>query len=401
MMKKYTFKQIINGVITRLRRYACLTRVQTFHIIAVLARPIMKHKHYWILLERGVDAQDNAWHLLRYIRKEHPEVNVRFAIRKSSPDYKSNLKEYQDVVVEYNSLKYYLLLFNADVMASTHIQTYLYPHVLTGMVKGGLFDMTGRKIFLQHGVLHRVIKPLVFPQIDVDMIVCGAKIEHDLLLKEYNYPASIAVHTGLARFDNLYDCKLKKQILIMPTWRIMFASLSVDEFSECDFFKSYKALLTDRRLLSKLEEKGFEIAYYNHFEFQKFNSCFQSLCSKNVHLVPFGSIRVQELLKQSMVLVTDFSSIYYDFLYMGKPIVFIAQDEDKFSATQYGKRYDGSLSDFGYATFNNDEAVSALLNILDSDCRLEPKFIEQQKRVFPVRDRNNCERIYNSILQLQ
>lgn len=393
-------KRLYSAVISRINWYYHYCRIAVIHFIAFCLRPYYAAKHYWILCERGVDAQDNAWHLLRYLRRKHPEINVRFAIRTCSNDYETNLADYKDVVVEYDSFKYYMILFNADVIATTHIQAYLYPHFLWGMVRDSVVDVKAKKVFLQHGVIRHKIGAFDYPQFKVDMFVCSTPIEYDILTKMQHQPETIAQRTGLPRFDNLYDCNLINQILVMPTWRIQFSTLSESEFEESPFFQNYKSILTDERLLAKLEEKNCDIAYYNHFEFQKFNNCFKKLESKHVRLLQFGQKRVQELLRESKALVTDFSSIYYDFLYMGKPIVFMGADEETFSSTQYGKRYDGNLADFGYSEKTPNGVVDSLIKLLDYDFALEEKYHLQQQKMFPDKDRNNCERVYQSIEKL-
>ena len=397
---KHDINWFINGIRSRLKLYYGITRIAILHLIAIMLRPWLGQKHYWVLHERGDDAQDNAWHLLKYLRREHPEINARYAIRTASLDYSSNLADYKDVVVEYNSFRYYMILFNADVIATTHIQAYLYPHNITMQLKGSVFDVKAKKIFLQHGVTRHKIKVLAYPGLDVDCFICGAKIEHELMMSEgMNYPPEIARYTGLARYDNLWNNVEKNQILIMPTWRIKYSTFSSAEFLQTDFFKFYQTLLTNSRLLKALKEFNFDVVFYNHYEFQKFNSCFNSLESENVHLMKFGTMRVQELLKQSKILITDYSSIYYDFLFMGKPIVFVAQNEEEYETTQYGKRYDGLLSDFGYDIYNVEEALDTIIRILESGCQFEDKFKNQQEKVFPMRDNKNCERIYEAIQQ--
>ena len=399
---KHNIHWLIDGIYRKIVFWYGFIRVDFFRLIAYLLRSRFNSKHYWVLHERGDDAQDNAWHLLRYIRREHPEQNVVYAIRKSSKDYISNLADYQDVVVEYDSFRYYMILFNADAVVTTHYQTTLWPHnlLMTQKSKNRL-KINAKRVFLQHGVTRHRINALSYPNLGADIFVCGAKIEYELMTSEgMNYSPSIAKYTGFARFDNLWNNDEKNQILVMPTWRMMYSTMTNDEFAQTDFFRFYHDVLTDDRLLDALKRHKFTVAYYNHYEFQKFNACFQTIESENVQLVKFGSIRVQELLKQSKILMTDFSSIYYDFLYMGKPVVFAALDEKAFSATQYGKRYDGSLSDFGYTTKDVDDAVTTFIRLLDTGCQLEDKFKQQQSRVFPMRDQHNCERIYTVIKEI-
>ena len=40
--------------------------------ISIIARATTKRTGGWLILERGNDAQDNAWHFFKYMIKEHP-----------------------------------------------------------------------------------------------------------------------------------------------------------------------------------------------------------------------------------------------------------------------------------------------------------------------------------------
>ena len=37
-------------------------------------------RNLWIIAERGNDAGDNGYHLFKYIRKHHPELNIKYII---------------------------------------------------------------------------------------------------------------------------------------------------------------------------------------------------------------------------------------------------------------------------------------------------------------------------------
>lgn len=374
-----------------------LLRLAIYKMLSFIFRPYLRRKRYWILLERGNDAQDNAWHLFKYIRATHPEVNALFSTHKSSPDYRTNLKGYEKDVIEYNSFWYYMLLYNCKVMLSSHTHTYV--NNIWGNIKGGWLDISGKKVFLQHGIIHNDINIFVYPHLSIDLVCSGSHNEFELLKSVFKYPDSHLCYTGLARFDNLHDCETKKQVLIMPTWRSCYSRLTPDQFKETDFYKEYKRILTNSSLLHTLEENDYNLVFYNHYEFQKFNSLFAPFCGGRVRLAFFGELNVQQLLKESRLLVTDFSSIYYDFLYMRKPIIFFLLNQEEFRANQYGKDYDNP-NDFGYVVEKSDGVVEQIINHLNNNCTIDDKYLEFSKMIFPLYDRHNCERIYNRVREL-
>src|SRR5690606_31923634 len=56
----------------------------------MLARlpPYVRHfRHAWLFMDRDTQADDNAEHLYRYVRRQHPEINAWFILRETSHDW--------------------------------------------------------------------------------------------------------------------------------------------------------------------------------------------------------------------------------------------------------------------------------------------------------------------------
>ncbi len=367
------------------------------YALSVLYRVFCKNE-IWIVLERGDDAQDNAWHFFKYMRNNHPQKHVYYAIKKKSPDYHNNLNGYEDHVIEYDSLKYYIWLYNAKTIISSHYGT-IFPSLwVKGKLVDTIFFPTAKFVFLQHGITHNDHTGFHYPTFRPSLIVAGAKREFDLMTKYFNQPNGVINYTGFARFDNLYDNIEKKQILIMPTWRKQYKYLPDDMFIKTDYFQAYSSILTNERLLGTLRGLGYSIIFYNHFEFQKYNHLFEQCSCDVVSVLKFGEKRVQALLKESALLVTDYSSIYYDFTYMQKPVVFFLLNKELFRSQQYGVDFDNP-EDFGQVSETADGIIDILLNSIRNDCKMSDQFVNMMNKTFPLRDKENCKRIYEAIIQ--
>ena len=179
-----------------------------------------------------------------------------------------------------------------------------------------------------------------------------------------------------------------------------YKNLNDSQFIKTSFYLNYSSILSDQEIQLKLKEKGYELDFYNHFEFQKFNHLFECFESKYIHILKFGTKRVQDLLKDANLLITDYSSIYYDFFYMKKPIIFFLPDQEEFGEQQYGKDFDDP-ADFGIVALNDIEAKKLILDALDYDCPMDMKYKKYSNEVFPLADSYNCERIFNAINQLK
>ena len=61
-----------------------------------------------------------------------------------------------------------------------------------------------------------------------------------------------------------------------------------------------------------------------------------------------SEIDIQNLLKDSALMITDYSSVFMDFAYMEKPEIYFQFDEDQFRSTHYAK---------GYFDYKKDEII--------------------------------------------
>src|SRR5699024_10481200 len=128
-------------------------------------------------------------------------------------------------------------------------------------------------------------------------------IKRDLLFDENE----IAI-TGLSRFDNLFkkDVTVKKQILIIPTWRDWIFSSKVLLSSE--YYDRYMSLLRSTGI-KKYYENGYDIVFCLHPNMQAFKDLFD--IPEFIKSVNLGDIDVQLLIKESQVMITDYSSVAF------------------------------------------------------------------------------------------
>ena len=108
---------------------------------------------------------------------------------------------------------------------------------------------------------------------------------------------------------------------------------------------------------------------------------------------------VQDLLKRSRVLVTDYSSVFYDFAYMKKEVIYYQFDYEEFYGKHYGKgNFDFVDNGFGPVCKEENEVVENIIKICENG--IEDKYLERINEYFTLDKNNNCERIYNEIIKL-
>jgi CDP-glycerol glycerophosphotransferase (TagB/SpsB family) len=113
-------------------------------------------------------------------------------------------------------------------------------------------------------------------------------------------------------------------------------------------------------------------------------------------------VDIQTLLKESSLLITDYSSIFFDFAYMKKPLLYYQFDEEEFRKRQYEEGYFSYRKDgFGSVVKNEERLVDAINDCIDKNFTTPPLYSKRADKFFALRDKNNSERIYQAILALR
>ncbi len=353
----------------------------------------------YIVSERGTDARDNGYHMFKYYINNHPETDIYYIIDKNSPD---RVKvESIGRVIDYGSFKHYVFFVAARVKISTHVMGYAPGEKYYFERFHRYFRIPGKHIFLQHGVIKENIRALHADNTDVDIFICGAKTEYEYIKEIFGYPKGVVQYTGLARYDNLHGHVPKNQILVMPTWRSYISGKTKEEFCKTDFYMHWNSFLNSAELSRLLRENNLKLYFYPHYEMQKYADCF-CIEDSNIIIAKFSDFDVQQLLIDSKLLITDYSSVYFDFAYMRKPLIYYQFDREQYNANHYSKGYfDFYTIGFGDVSENENDLISSLKHTVSNNFIIEEKYKENMKSFFELYDTDNCERIYRVIEEVK
>lgn len=373
-----------------------IIQLSIYYLITPLAYLLYKNKYPWIICERGDDARDNGYTMFKYLRHEQQYINVYYLIDKKSVDY-PKVKSLGKVV-RYKSFKHWLLYRVAECRMSTHLAAFAPGNYIGEWFKH--HKQCGINVFLQHGITHNEFPSNYYEHNGSDLFICGAKPEYDHISKNCHYPEGSVVYTGFSRFDELHDFETKDQILVMPTWRSYLQGLSKEEFKKSKYFQAWDNLLRNKELNDKLEKENIKLAFYIHYSLQSYSDCFTGY-DNNIVIADFDHYDVQTLLKESKLLITDYSSIFFDFAYMRKPLIYYQFDYDDF----YGKHYKQSYfnhkeNGFGPVVDNNIILIESISNCISSNFTLEKEYKDRIKSFFSIYDTNNSKRIFGSVINV-
>lgn len=350
-----------------------------------------KNDNVWLIGERTDTAQDNGIEFFKWLQ-ENTEIEAYYVIDGESNDYE-RIKHLSNVVI-FGSKNHFEVSAIANVLISTHDLENILPYKTARNFWG--YESSIR-VFLQHGVLGR--KKVEYNKNYYDLPfhlfnVSSTKEKYDIVVNQLGYdPKDVAI-TGLPRFDNLPlkpDRKVKK-ILIMPTWRDWLNSDYA--FNNSEYMQRYLDLISNKKVEELLEKYNVEINFYPHYRSQNFFKYHLDKTDGKINYITLGEKTVQELLIDHDVLITDYSSVSFDFSYMKKPVIFFHFDINRFFKKGILRPIDETF--IGDISYNENELLVKLEEIilknnLNSDVDLS--------EIFDSIDHKNNQRVYHEILK--
>ena len=358
----------------------------------------IEYKNCWLISEHGDDARDNGYFFYKYVRENHLDIDIRYVITKDSPDFDkiNNLGKY----IIYGSKDHYLAFINSKLLISTHVSG-CSPNVglFFRLQRYGLLKLNGKNIWLQHGVIGNYLSYANPKDTNLSLLITSTKKEQKYLIEKNGFDKSIVKCTGLARFDNLKKIK-SNNILFMPTHRIYMHNISDRKFLDSDYYKYINGLINNERLIKILEKNDLKLILYVHSEFQKYSHLFNT-CSQRIVIAQTNEYEAQDLLINSCLLITDYSSVSFDYAYMEKPLIYYQFDYDNFFKYHYSEGYFSYKKDgFGPVVNKENDVIKYIELNIKNNFEIDSWTRKKIVSFFNVRDKNNCKRIYDEIIKI-
>lgn len=360
----------------------------------------------WITFDKLYKAGDNGEYAYNYITQQEDGIDIYYIIKEDSVDYErmraagANLLIWgeQDTLVKV-LLSEVVLATHSDVLSYAGFEKDIVPYICD------LYNPVN--VCIQHGLTTQNIAQYQNRVFDnLHLYTCASPNEIANLSKPiYGFEdKSVLKLTGLARYDGLKNND-QRQILITPTWRRNIANASVahikkghnEYFKNSEYYKIYNGLINDERLIDCAKMTGYSIIYLLHPAASSQVDDFEK--NDYVKIIPAASdMNYEKILTESSLMVTDYSGVQFDFAYMRKPILYyhpksLPPHYDESEAYVYERDAFGPLID------NHEELVDALCEYMRNDCKTEVEYIDRADKFFAFDDFNNCQRIYDAVLQ--
>ena len=366
-------------------------------------------KELWLFAKHGNDVGDNAFVFYKYVKANHPEIRCVYVADRNSPeDYQVAKSEGE--VVQFRSREHKTLFLKADKIITSHVgdsEPWDYEYVIKLRKRFPHWAEKHKIVHLQHGVIDKNVAHIYSSKLrPVDLFISSTEKEKEYIERTLGYRPEQVPCTGLARFDDLYGCEAEKIILLIPRYRRdVMVSLPENKiklkyhFMNTQFYKKYQEFLQDENLAKMLEKYDYKLVFYPHYEVQPLIGCFVS-DNKRIVIADRKTYSLDELLRKAALMITDYSSVAFDFAYMRKPVIYYQFDKESFLVEYGGSYFNHEKDGFGPVAGTQKECFLYVKLFIESGVDSFSAYLKKSIEFFPNYDARNCERIFESIVVL-
>ena len=358
-----------------------------------------KRPHLWLVCEGEREAQDNGYWFFRYLRREQPQVDAVYAVADDAPA-RERVAELGETV-DYGSFRHWILYLAAEVNISSQKSGKPNAAVcyLLEVVLGWLKN---RRVFLQHGVTQADLPFLYEKKARLSLFCCAARPEYDFIRSRFGYPEEAVKLLGFCRFDSLHGLEAEKElVLIVPTWRMeLHRGRDKNAFLNSEYYRRFQSLLNSRELDELLGRFGKRAVFVAHRNMEQFEDAFTSE-GRNIRVLRWRDADISGLIRRAGTLITDYSSVFMDFAYMKKPLLYYQFDTERYHRTHLAAGYfDYGRDGFGPVCASEEALLRELETLFEADCTMAPAYAGRVDAFFTLNDTKNSERTYHAICDM-
>ena len=369
-----------------------------------LLKPYWMSKNILIVHEKFcATAQDNGFYFFKYCMDELPpqEKSRIFYIMDMNAKDAANLADYEDNVLEFMSFKHLVYAQAARIDIASDSTSHLFTWRPKPSVVAHAFKRK-KTFFLQHGVTALKRVDYIFGKRGTSPMayfLTTSKSEQKIVTEHFGYTTAQAPVLGFSRWDVLEDKSDKDapMVLIMPTWRQWLEEQTDEVFVQSEYFQRYSALIQSRELNELLARNNATAKFFIHPKLSGMLGNFDAQSSR-IELVAQGSVPLNELMMQCSMLITDYSSVCWDVLYMDKPVSFYQFDKERYNNVV------GSYIDFerdlpGDSCSELDELLRSVEASFERGFELADEHARRAERWYESKDNLNRKRTYDYIVE--
>ena len=148
------------------------------------------------------------------------------------------------------------------------------------------------------------------------------------IAKKYGCKDENIIKLGLPKWDkfNKYSKDIRNNsIFLMFTWRKMKQGKNISDYYLNNTFN----ILSNKKLNKILKNKNISFFYTFHHELKRLKlNYFEKKLTKLKNIYKIEQSQIFECISKSSLFISDFSSVFFDFIYLKKPFILYVPDSD-------------------------------------------------------------------------
>jgi len=371
-----------------------------------ISRLIPKDENLWIFGSWfGEKYSDNTKYLFEYVNKYHPEIKAIWLTKNKetlnlvrSKGYKAYLS-YSIKGYLYSAKAKYSFITTSFSDINTFIPTTIIVNLWHGIPLKKIGYDDNYNTNFHSGSMLKFIKKKVFPFIkefqDFDYIIASSKEDAKNMSSAFKKNLNNILIVGLPRNDVFFYAKSErnsviKKIIYMPTHR-----------KDSENYKIFKLLEASNDIIFDFLKKN-NMDFYLKLHFYSTEFCNLESKYPNIKIIKDCEIEqdIYTIINQFDILITDYSSIYFDFLLADKPIIFAPFDYEEYITKDRELYYNYNEVTPGPKCRNWDEVLDWIVKFKENPKLFKEEREKIKKMFHKYQDGKNCERVFNEILNL-
>jgi CDP-glycerol glycerophosphotransferase (TagB/SpsB family) len=192
----------------------------------------------------------------------------------------------------------------------------------------------------------------------------------------------------------------------MPTWRRNLVDELIprtgrypysQRFAQSEYFYNWQVVLSSPTLQDAAKRYGYTIRFFPHPYIRQQLHDFDL---SGVDCPPDAGGSIQDILADTALLVTDYSSIAMEVALLHRPVLYFQFDRENFFTQDhsYSKGYfDYERDGFGPVLTTVEALCAQATACMEGGCRIDAVYRERAEFFFAFRDQDNCRRVYDAL----
>ena len=350
-----------------------------------------------------VNAND-AYPIFNYYRRKGRKEAYYFVL-KDSQLHKQLLKEnnLNNIIVVENYLKnkknftktFSYFIPKSQLMVYAYINKYL-----SDIIKNTNNQL--KTIYLDHGCIY--FKETLFKNYlkieEEKRVTVKIKPEYDNWLK-HGWKENQLYKVGLPRWERFNHIQNQHNaILIMFTWRYMRKK----QFLKSTFYKRIDELFSNDDFINYFRTKNIKIFYKRHHQELSRTKGYHKYYNNNyIHEVNDNE-NFSQIIDNSSLFITDFSTLCFDFMFQNKPVLFYLLDNNDPNLSKkdkYNAKYLKEKMIFGNLYNSSKDLIEKIKYYVNNNFTLEENIKDKYNSLFYVKKNifKNLEKVFDQIIE--